>query len=741
MHPMISTFICLLIFFNTSFGQVPTVVLNGASIDKFIPFHSREYVQPTVLPDVDIQAVLAEDAKNGIEIPRFGVKMRTSVSKFEGEIIEFKTQIIWKKSFYALKAKSLNFEFTGLNLPLGAQIYIYDSNGTMFSGPIERKHVNDGKYSTDVILGNEVIIEVIIPKVTFESFTINISNVIYGFQSISNFENGHAESRDFGDSDVCEVDVNCQAGFGWENQRDAVALILVNNEWWCSGGLINNSCQDLDAFFLTAFHCLNGASGFLNWTFRFNYDSPNPSQPLCRGDEPTTWLTYSGANLRASWATSDFALLELSGSVIGQPTVALAGWNRNDYTPAAGVGIHHPNGDVKKISSDTDPLVIEAYGGGTGTDHLKVQWNIGITAYGSSGSPIFDATGRWVVGQLHGGTSYCNNLTGPDWYGRFFNSWTGGGTMTTRLSDWLGTASTTNTIRSPFITGGSGPICTTNKSFTLNNLIPGRSATWEVTPTNLFGTGMGAGTSGSGTTATLVAASAQSSGLGTLTFTISGALDCISIPVSIPIWVGKPASPVIQVLECFNSGDNYYINVISQGATNFVWRFPSCPNGTPIGDPDPECWFNYTGNGPLNQIFVYAGEQGGSISVWASNECGTSSVQTNIDFCSPQVPGPGPIIRSGFIDEKDKIDVTYLGKVFAYPNPADKVLTVELNNNFYHSEELKGVQLLDMNGKPIYNTVISNNSLQINLDKYGPGVFYLKVEYKSDYTFHKIIIL
>ena len=71
----------------------------------------------------------------------------------------------------------------------------------------------------------------------------------------------------------------------------------------------------------------------------------------------------------------------------------------------------------------------------------------GVTEPGSSGSPLYSQAGRFI-GQLHGGPSSCgatgDNLS--DYYGRFSVSWTGGGTNSTRLSNWLdagGTGATT----------------------------------------------------------------------------------------------------------------------------------------------------------------------------------------------------------------------------------------------------------------------------------------------------------
>jgi hypothetical protein len=61
-----------------------------------------------------------------------------------------------------------------------------------------------------------------------------------------------------------------------------------------------------------------------------------------------------------------------------------------------------------------------------------------VTEPGSSGSPLYSQAGRFI-GQLHGGPSACgatgDNLS--DYYGRLSVSWTGGGTNSTRVSNWL----------------------------------------------------------------------------------------------------------------------------------------------------------------------------------------------------------------------------------------------------------------------------------------------------------------
>jgi hypothetical protein len=131
-----------------------------------------------------------------------------------------------------------------------------------------------------------------------------------------------------------------------------------------------------------------------------------------------------------------------------------AGWDRStgDFACSAATPcatIHHPNTDEKRITYSTTPTQASSWGGGTPGDgtHLWVHWATdppgpftvpGVTEPGSSGSPLYSEAHRYI-GQLHGGPSACgatgDNLS--DYYGRFSVSWTGGGTSSTRLSNWL----------------------------------------------------------------------------------------------------------------------------------------------------------------------------------------------------------------------------------------------------------------------------------------------------------------
>lgn len=148
-------------------------------------------------------------------------------------------------------------------------------------------------------------------------------------------------------------------------------------------------------------------------------------------------MTVQGSTLKATFATSDFALLLLSEQPPDSYGVYYEGWSALDVAGDSSVGIHHPQGDIKKISFDFGTTQLTDYLGTTsGTTHIRiVNWDDGTTEPGSSGSPLFNKN-KQVVGQLHGGYASCTSIT-SDWYGRFARSWLGGGSSGNSLKPWL----------------------------------------------------------------------------------------------------------------------------------------------------------------------------------------------------------------------------------------------------------------------------------------------------------------
>jgi hypothetical protein len=173
--------------------------------------------------------------------------------------------------------------------------------------------------------------------------------------------------------------------------------------------------------------------------FRFNWQAAACTNP---GSSPT-FQSLSGAVLRSRRSPSDFALVEITGGLVGGTVPAsynpyFPGWDNTNIAPSTTVSIHHPSGDIKKIAFDDNPATAATAMGSEANGTWRVVWDRNTTTEGgSSGSPLFDQNRR-IIGQLWGGGASCSNLTAPDYYGRLGNSWNpASSNSTNHLVTWL----------------------------------------------------------------------------------------------------------------------------------------------------------------------------------------------------------------------------------------------------------------------------------------------------------------
>ncbi|MBI1767411.1 MAG: trypsin-like peptidase domain-containing protein [Bacteroidetes bacterium] len=339
----------------------------------------------------------------------------------------------------AAGAKSISVNFDQFKLPEGTEMFIYSENGEMITGPVTENENNENNFwGSWVYKGEKLTVEFKTQTQNRAYIKLHIASVAYGYKDIYQPK---VPSGNFGTSGSCNVNVLCPAGNGWESERNSVALILGGSGTaLCTGAMVNNTGNLTIPYFLTANHCFDGAEA--NWKFFFHAWSPQ-----CTPTQNADGILFNGSILRARNGDTDFMLLELKDLPPANSSIIAAGWSRATGTSVSGVGIHHPHGDVMKISTYTSALERPANNPFPspqlpGLNKVwVVTWSQGVTEPGSSGSPLFDQDHR-IVGQLAIGPSGCGKPDERDAYGRFDNSWTGGGTNSTRLSNWLNTAKT-----------------------------------------------------------------------------------------------------------------------------------------------------------------------------------------------------------------------------------------------------------------------------------------------------------
>ena len=177
--------------------------------------------------------------------------------------------------------------------------------------------------------------------------------------------------------------------------------------------------------------CIRDRTVVVYWNFENSTCRPPGSAASgADGDGPMTNFN-SGSSVVAEYGTSDFTLIELDDDVNPDFEPFYSGWNVDEVVFDTVFCVHHPNTEEKRISFDFDQTVPFS-----NNFFMRVDdWDIGTTEPGSSGSPLYTTNGE-IIGQLTGGLAACGNNQ-FDEYGMLQISWEGGGTPTSRLSDWL----------------------------------------------------------------------------------------------------------------------------------------------------------------------------------------------------------------------------------------------------------------------------------------------------------------
>ncbi|MBA3898603.1 MAG: T9SS type A sorting domain-containing protein [Bacteroidetes bacterium] len=373
----------------------------------------------------DVETMLREDSQLNQKIGpyRFGENFETGISlSNSGNWHNFDDGRIWQLAIQSKGAYSINLTFADFFIPEGASLYIYSEDREMAIGAFTNLNNNPERiFATDLVKGDKIILEYFEPHHAKGKSSLLISVVTHAYRNLFNWN-----SRDFGSSGACNININCPEGANWQDQARSVVMLLSGGNGFCTGTFVNNTSEDGTPYLLTASHC--GSSGFGAWVFRFNWEASGCSNPAT---SPSS-QSLTGATLRANNSGSDFLLLELNDQIPSTYNPYFSGWSNLNTAATSTTGIHHPNGDIKKISISNQQTSSQVW---LSTDTWRVpSWTLGTTEPGSSGSPLFNPN-KLLIGQLFGGSAACDNNL-EDNYGKFSTSWNGS-MASNRLKDWL----------------------------------------------------------------------------------------------------------------------------------------------------------------------------------------------------------------------------------------------------------------------------------------------------------------
>ena len=453
----------------------------GGAVEDDVPTASRypvkdlHQIDSFLAAPLDLLAIGTEDeARDRLGLPpRFAIPEQVAITPATGGSWERlpNGQMLWRlRVIGRAGTTSLNLGFGRFKLPPNARLLLYSSDGQYRLGPFTAAHnESHGELWTPVVTTDDLVIELTVPRRERSAVELELSSVNQGYRGFGTVSLVKSGS--------CNMDVAClDAGDTWREEMRAVAVISTGGSTFCTGSLLNDTANDRKMFFITANHCgitsSNAPSLVAYWNYQNSFcRAPGSAASGQAGDGQLTQF-HTGSFFRATSAASDFTLVELDDPPVTAYNHFWAGWDRSTGNPGCSaaspcVALHHPSTDEKRITYVTSNMATTSYNTpsspGDGT-HLWAHWATdppgpfsvpGVTEPGSSGSPLYNAAGRFV-GQLHGGPSSCgatgDNLS--DYYGRFSVSWTGGGTNSTRLSNWLDAGNTGATTIAGLDSGG-----------------------------------------------------------------------------------------------------------------------------------------------------------------------------------------------------------------------------------------------------------------------------------------------
>ena len=329
-----------------------------------LPANFRSMVPIVTMPQLDMEKIAKEDEEDEeYDIPpRFGYSHFVDYDlNNSGRWFDLPNgDRLWQLEVVCPDALSVNFCYDKFWLPDGGKFFVYSKDrkktlGAFTSGNNKGDRVKIRGFATELVFGDDVVLEYYQPKEVTCDAVISIEYVVHGYRYVKTDESG------YGASDTCMVNVNCEEGLNWQNEKKAVARVLLKDGFF-SGSLIATTNLEGEPYFLTANHCTKHKGKdavndpILDYAvFYWNYETLGCINPSI---EPNNYLTTHGATIVANpykmlEEKSDFSLLRLSEDPKNLTNYRpyYLGWDKSGLSGNPGVCIHHPKGDVKKIST------------------------------------------------------------------------------------------------------------------------------------------------------------------------------------------------------------------------------------------------------------------------------------------------------------------------------------------------------------------------------------------------------
>lgn len=263
-------------------------------------------------------------------------------------------------------------------------------------------------YWSPVTAGDTQEIELYLPRGADPRW---VEVVVTGLSHLVASPSGDLSGAKIGESEACHIDTRCVSNptAAFTNAKNAVARMVFQKDggsFLCTGTLLNDTDNTTQAPYLySAAHCFTSQSEGSTLTTFWFYEATG-----CRSNvlDGAARQVGGGAQVLFANADSDVLFLRLNSAA---PTGAyFLGWNAAPVSAGTEfLAIHHPAGDVKKVSAGrvTGSGASDLASG----SFIKAGYTDGTTEGGSSGCGLLTLDNGELLlrGGLLGGFAACTN--------------------------------------------------------------------------------------------------------------------------------------------------------------------------------------------------------------------------------------------------------------------------------------------------------------------------------------------
>lgn len=371
------------------------------------------------LPKARLDALQQHNALPGVKALQIGIERdaraeaRRSASR-PGWIPQADGRLVAQLRVTSPGAAALRSGLDVAQLPDGAELRFFgtalgaQSEGVATGAGIAALRQAAPLFWSPVTEGDSQLVEIVLPAGSDPQWAqLSLAAVSHLLVAPS----GAFDRAKIGESDYCEYDAKCLENptTAYNNAKDAVARMVFQKDggsYLCTGTLLNDTDNSTQVpYFFSAAHCFTSQSIANTLTTYWFYETTT-----CGGRtvESRARQVAGGANVLYSSVAADVLFLRLNTA---PPAGAyFLGWNAAPVSTGDNILVlHHPAGDVKKVSLGQ----VKGIGSSTlaSGSFFKVGYTDGTTEGGSSGCGLLTYNGSQyqLRGGLLGGSAACSN--------------------------------------------------------------------------------------------------------------------------------------------------------------------------------------------------------------------------------------------------------------------------------------------------------------------------------------------